>query len=349
MSFGKSGAECDLGWRTNRTGSGAVALPLPTASFDFITSENPDPRIAASGGANGTRVNRTGMIVAGTAPRYDYDPVTLAARGVLVEEARTNLFTNAAIDGTGLITQTVTVTAAPTTISFYGTGSITLSGAYSATIAGAGTYPRRTALTFTPAAGSLVCTVTGSCQWAQCETGLHPSSFIPSGAGPATRSADVLSITGTNFSSWFNPSAGTFAARADAFSPAAAGANCNIYQIDDGTIANRTFAAVGTVSDMRANVVSSNVPQGVLVTANSPTPQLPFGMAHAYAVNNTGLSLNGGAVVTGSAVTLSLSVIALRLGCNVGPADFLNGHLQILSYYNNRLTNAQLQTLSRSV
>jgi hypothetical protein len=63
---------------------------VPALDLDFITSETPDPRITFSGGANGTRVNAAGLIVAASAPRYDYDPVTHEAKGLLIEESRTN-------------------------------------------------------------------------------------------------------------------------------------------------------------------------------------------------------------------------------------------------------------------
>jgi hypothetical protein len=45
--------------------------------------------------SSGTRVNASGLIesIASNLPRYDYDPVTLAAKGILIEEQRTNLLT----------------------------------------------------------------------------------------------------------------------------------------------------------------------------------------------------------------------------------------------------------------
>jgi hypothetical protein len=60
-------------------------------ALDFIRSEVADSRLTISGGAGGTRVNSSGNIVSASAPRFDYDPVSLAARGLLVEEQRTNL------------------------------------------------------------------------------------------------------------------------------------------------------------------------------------------------------------------------------------------------------------------
>lgn len=59
--------------------------------WDFTASESPDPRLVFSGEVNATRVNSAGQIVAASAPRYDYDPVTLEAKGLLIEESRTNL------------------------------------------------------------------------------------------------------------------------------------------------------------------------------------------------------------------------------------------------------------------
>jgi hypothetical protein len=44
---------------------------------------------------------------------------------------------------------------------------------------------------------------------AQLEAGAFPTSYIPTVASTVTRSADLASMTGTNFSSWYNQSEGT--------------------------------------------------------------------------------------------------------------------------------------------
>ena len=44
---------------------------------------------------------------------------------------------------------------------------------------------------------------------AQLEAGAYPTSYIPTTTATVTRAADVASITGTNFSSWYNTNAGT--------------------------------------------------------------------------------------------------------------------------------------------
>ena len=74
--------------------SGYPAL-RPTLLLDFANSRAVDPRITFTRSSTATRVNKFGLIesVASGVPRIDFDPVTLACNGLLIEEARTNLLT----------------------------------------------------------------------------------------------------------------------------------------------------------------------------------------------------------------------------------------------------------------
>lgn len=121
---------------------------------------------------------------------YENDPVTEEFRGVLLEPARTNLLLNS----TSLSTQGVTVTAQSYALSFYGTGTVTLSGASTAgPLVGTGDLQRVT-LVFTPAAGTLTLTVTGTVTYAQLEAGGGPSSWITTTGAAATRATDFLTF-----------------------------------------------------------------------------------------------------------------------------------------------------------
>lgn len=66
----------------------------PSLSLNFLVSPL-DPRVAFSRSTTATRVNSTGLIelVAVNEPRFDYNPLTLALKGLLIEEQRTNLLT----------------------------------------------------------------------------------------------------------------------------------------------------------------------------------------------------------------------------------------------------------------
>jgi hypothetical protein len=319
-----------------RAGGGGASLDLDFSSGVI------DSRLTCSGGANGTRVNSAGVIVAATCPRLDYDPVTLAAKGLLVEEARTNLLLNSTINGANLATQSVTVTAVAHTLTFYGTGTVTLSGVSTAgPLVGSGAYPTRSTLTFTPTAGSLTLTVSGTVQFAQLEIGSFASSYIPTAGAAVTRTADSVTMTGANFSDWFNVSAGTFVSESNVPRQVAV-AGTRIFYADNGVSDSISHFSRGS------GVTGVAYTDGGVDQANfTPTGVISAGVtvkiASAYALNDFAASGNGGVVGTDVSGTLP-TVSTIRLGSDGAVA--LNGHVRSLRYYPSRLPNAQLQALT---
>lgn len=71
---------------------GAFIDPTLSVDLDFINGPL-DSRIAVTRSGTATRVNESGLVeaVAANTARLDHDPVTLARRGLLVEESRANL------------------------------------------------------------------------------------------------------------------------------------------------------------------------------------------------------------------------------------------------------------------
>jgi|SRR5690554_1931972 len=123
--------------------------------------------------------------------------------GLLIEGQRTRLNTIAAAP---TAPENVTVAAAAHTISFYGTGSVGLTGVATDTLVGTGANDRVT-LTFTPTAGTLTLAPSGTVADLQLEVGRNASSVIRGEGTQVTRAADKCSRA---LGAEFNQQEGTF-------------------------------------------------------------------------------------------------------------------------------------------
>ena len=110
--------------------SQAITAGGATLNLQFAGATAIDSRITFTRASSATFTGSNGLLqtAAVDAPRLTYNPTTLAAEGLLVEEQRTNLLLNTSV----LVTQVVTVTAVTHTLSFYGAGTVVLSGAATA-------------------------------------------------------------------------------------------------------------------------------------------------------------------------------------------------------------------------
>ena len=274
-----------------------------------------------------------------SAPRFDHNPTTGESLGLLVEEARTNVLLNSAT----LSTQSVTVAAAANTLSFYGTGTVTLTGVSTAgPLVGTGAN-NRVSLTFTPTVGVLILTVSGSVTNAQLEAGAFPTSYIPTTTATVTRAADVASITGSNFSSWYNQTEGTVFANTSVPAVAPATSLQTQYAIHDGSADNRitVYKRANADTSARLDIAVATVSSAFI---NAGTFGLNNLTASAVQINNFAISLNGLTAVADTAGNVP-SVNQMNLGSYVGATGFLNGTIKRLTYWPTRL--ATLQAISQ--
>jgi hypothetical protein len=371
-------------------------------------------------------------------PRFDYDPVTLAAKGLLIEEQRVNLqtyseqienavyvktactistnstlspagtqtadtiventantthFVYAPVTITGGATTTFTVflksagrnaqvriqsnngtfsyvlvnvnltsgaqigstvSSGATAIAFdttpYGNGwfRVRITAALTADVTSAAGY----VFTYNNTESYLGDGVSGVYAWGwQLEAGAFATSYIPTVASTVTRSADVATMTGTNFSSWYNQSEGTLLSNATFIGRPATVGNARTAVISDGTGDNLISAG------LRNNANSPGMYYGQVNTGGTTQAILPSPIASdigdnvifrsviAYKVNDIAMTANGATVSTDTSATIP-TVNRMVIGGFEGTSNFVNGHIRQIAYYNTRLPNSQLQTLT---
>lgn len=297
-----------------------------------------DRRISSSGGANGTRIGTATLPVAATTPRLDCSTSTAGLIvGLRVEKSATNLLANAAIDGSNLATQNRSVTAQAYTLSFYGTGSIALSGAATTTLTGDAAYPSRKTLTFTPSAGTLTLTVTGTVQYAQLETGTIATSFVPTGASAVTRSADLPVLSGSNFSAVYNAAEGSIIM--DMELPALV--NGEPLCIDDGTAANVIEVYRKSSTTLALYVRTANA---VIADLAATATYSGFGkVGFRWKANDFAICVKGGTIgkVTSGAVPVGPNI--MRIGHYRNPGSEHNARIARMLMFNRALPDAELQ------
>ena len=178
---------------------------------------------------------------------------------------------------------------------------------------------------------------------AQLEAGAFATSYIPTVASQVTRSADSASITGTNFSSWYNISQGTFYISNDSYSFSN---NPFLLSVNDGGNTNLISIAIyGGKSEFY--IVKNNIQQADLLTANVASQNIMAKTGVSYSTNNFANVLNGSTVVTNSSGSLP-TVNKLTIGSSATGTQYNNGHISKISYYPLQVTNANLIALTGS-
>jgi hypothetical protein len=307
----------------------------PTLRTTLAASRALDPRFVFTRASAGTAIGPKGdmLTLAANQPRFAHDPLTGECLGLLIEPAATNLLLNSATLGT----QSVTVTSQPYTLSFYGSGTVTLSGAADALATGSGVYPARTTLTFTPAAGTLTLTVSGSVQFANLEAGLYASSWVPTTGAAATRAAETATFSGAEFAKAYLSGRGTLHAELQVVGFTG---NASAVHLWDNSTANSLRLHNLNATNVRGVL---NLGGNVQALANLSGPAQPgtvYSMAVAYQANNVLMCMNGGAVAQDVSATVP-TMDRITLGGN--SVAFV---LRSLAYWPHALAAAELQALT---
>jgi hypothetical protein len=398
----------------------ATERVLPRMALDFTTASL-DARVTVTRADNtATRINSSGYVevVNANLPRFDYDPITLTCKGLLIEESRINvsaevnnwtayaasltpdvttspagtttgdLFAESATTDTHLLYRAPTLSAVAYTFSvFYkivGDRKLALyhtntntgrqfdatgvqssgvfnapSGGFAVTPMGNGWY--RASITITAVAGAnefrfwivrasdnalnyLGDGSSGAYLWgAQIEAGAFATSYIPTTTTSVTRNADVATMTGTNFSDWFNASEGTLACEFGYIGPPKA--NGAVASINNNTTSNRLLSVeVGTTSGLIATSTSgfSGATIAAMVIGNTYSTSL--------GVNTTqfAFAYNGNATTQQAGTINATAMTQLEFGGLAGQSTRVqNIYLKNCYYYPQRLTNNEIRATSK--
>jgi hypothetical protein len=184
----------------------------------------------------------------------------------------------------------------------------------------------------------------------QIELGAFPTSYIPTTTAAVTRSADVCSFTGTNFSQWFNQPEGTFSIDFDLGIPSSANYGFPIFAISDVSTNLHRMYFDCTPTDNAFRWYIRHDPSGQS-TQLKPGPYAgnytTQKAAMVYKLDDIAISLNGSSPLTSTTQTVPTGLNQLEFVSNdaFGSGRF-NGHISRLRYYNTRLANSKLQELS---
>jgi hypothetical protein len=336
-------------WARNELWRRARAVP----SLDLRFAENKSLIDAVTGqqlvtftrGGDGTFTDSAGVLqtAAANVPRFDHNPITGECLGLLVEEPRTNLL----VGSSAPATQIVTVTAVAHTLHFTGTGTITLTGASTAgPLVGTGTgEANRVSLTFTPTAGALTLTVSGTVTNAQLEPGAFRTSYILNVNTPlgVTRNADVVSITGSAFGSWYRQDEGTvYAESRSASSADSTGISGAPLAFNNGSNTERIRVGLAAI---QAQWTAGNVTQALLSSGSGFVANNLFRCAAATKLNDLAFTIN--ANIVQSSTGLVPSVSQLNIGTSLFNAGYLNGTIRRLTFWPTRIPNSTLQSITQ--
>ncbi len=227
----------------------------------------------------------------------------------------------------------------------FGTASIQQvgNGWYRCIVTGTAGATSNTTLRFSPVSGTSRTYAGNSTDsfyaWgAQLEAGSFPTSYIPTTTASVVRSADVCSITGSSFTSFYNQSEGTLFV--NGFTPASG--DRTVLAVDDNT-ANEMMRlrTEGTNPFFKVTDGGSEV---VAIDAGTVSANTTFKLAGAYKVNDFASSINGGNAVTDTSGTIP-TVDRMRLGAGQG-GNTMCGCIARIRYYKKRVSDTRLKSIT---
>lgn len=273
--------------------------------------------------------------LAGNIIQFASGEVRRTNRGVLIEDARTNLFLNSAVG----VTQNVTVAAVAHTLSLRGTGTITLTGVSTAgPLVGTGA-ANRVALTFTPTAGTLTLTISGAVTNVQLEAGGFASSWIPTAGTSVARAADVLGVSSPGVTY-------PLSQFVEFDQPVDIGASSRFLQIDATNNESSQLVGFAALTDFYAQVVVAGAEVGASYIVGSFPLNTPARAAMRVAVNDARGAAKGVLGAQDSTLAAPATPTNIRFGASATGSLNVFAYIRRAAYFNSAINDAGLQAMT---
>jgi hypothetical protein len=177
---------------------------------------------------------------------------------------------------------------------------------------------------------------------AQLEAGAFATSYIPTTTATATRAADVASITGSNFSSWYNQTEGTVFARGQGLSTTG---TFTSFETGNSSVSNSILlGGLSGTTTFRVRGPSSTTQAQISLIATGTLQSF----AGAYALNSFNATYGGQVSGTDDTSGTPPSAIDnLKIGVNASAGTELNGTIRRLCFWPTRLSNITLQQITQ--
>jgi hypothetical protein len=153
----------------------------------------------------------------------------------------------------------------------------------------------------------------------------------------------VASITGSNFSSWYNQTEGTV------FIHYSGQSGGRVFMSDDGTTNNRFEVRISANTSQLSSWSggTQDVPGLFAPAATGLVDGVSVKTAVGLKVNDAAISTNGAAVGTDTSCAMPVALNRMILGSFQGSATFLNGPIRRLTFWPTRLSNTTIQQISQ--
>jgi len=179
---------------------------------------------------------------------------------------------------------------------------------------------------------------------AQLEKGSFATSYIKTSGASATRSADNASITGENFSSWYRQDEGSLYIDSDKGNLGTSFAGYVSFHTEDFSNSEYYWLLHNSSNQFQFLVAPgvASLVDGIDTSLGSQKACV------SWADDDFSMSVNGNTIQSDTDGPAKKNLAGLRIGFSpYSDSHYLNSHIKKISYYPKRLTNEQLQQLTK--